>query len=266
MLSTSSIIPLFLFIASFLPPTYFGRQLVSISHCWTFVLLHLLWNNPDHPALHQWGAYIKEFTSIFGPHNAMHNAEIALVKLKMFDNNRFSNFLVWFEAEAFKTGWDYQAIAFHLCTSITPCLQEGLQNVAPTMSYAELKGALMQIDTQYWETEAEHTLYIWPANKPFNTNTAQWTTPTDKPSTTTSPNTTRGPAQNPCPKGIRMTPGTQSPCQTWKMQIPHHLFGIPRCYHYTRGSSHGPKESPGYPTLASTDTECNNTLLKNANF
>jgi len=31
----------------------------------------LLWNNPNHPALHQWGAYIKEFTSIFGPHNAM---------------------------------------------------------------------------------------------------------------------------------------------------------------------------------------------------
>jgi len=61
------------------------------------------------------------------------------------------------------------------------------------MSYAELKGALMQIDTQYWETEAEHTLYIRPANKPFNTNTAQQTTPMDKPSTVTSPNTTRGP-------------------------------------------------------------------------
>jgi len=45
--------------------------------------------------------------------------------------------------------------------------------VAPTMSYAELKGALMQIDTQYWETEAESTLYVQPANKPFNTNTAQ---------------------------------------------------------------------------------------------
>jgi len=82
----------------------------------------LLWNNPDHPALHQWGAYIKEFTSIFGPHNAAHDAEIALVKLKMFDNNRFSNFLVRFEAEAFKTGWDYQAIAFHLHTSIAPRL------------------------------------------------------------------------------------------------------------------------------------------------
>jgi hypothetical protein len=54
----------------------------------------LLRNNPDHPALHQWGAYIKEFTSIFGPHNAARDAEIALVKLKMFDNNRFSNFLV----------------------------------------------------------------------------------------------------------------------------------------------------------------------------
>jgi len=128
----------------------------------------LLWNNPDHPALHQWGAYIKEFTSIFRPHNA----EIALVKLKMFDNNRFSNFHVRFEAEAFETGWDYQAIAFHLHTSIAPHLREGLQIVAPTTSYAELKGALMQIDTQYWETEAEHTLYIWPANKPFNTNTA----------------------------------------------------------------------------------------------
>jgi len=54
----------------------------------------LLQNNPDHPALHQWRAYIKDFTSIFGPHNAARDAEIALVKLKMFDNNRFSNFLV----------------------------------------------------------------------------------------------------------------------------------------------------------------------------
>jgi len=153
----------------------------------------LLWNNPDHPALHQWGAYIKEFTSIFGPHNTMHDAEIALVKLKMFDNNRFSNFLVQFEAEAFKTGWDYQAIAFHLRTSIAPCLRGGLRIVAPTMSYTELKGALMQIDTQYWETEVECTLYIQPANKPFNTNTAQQTTPMDKPSTATPPNAARGP-------------------------------------------------------------------------
>jgi len=42
----------------------------------------LLWNNPNHPALHQWGAYIKEFTSIFGPHNAAHDAEITLSNLK----------------------------------------------------------------------------------------------------------------------------------------------------------------------------------------
>jgi len=153
----------------------------------------LLRNNPDHPALHQWGVYIKEFTSIFGPHNATHDTEITLVKLKMFDNNRFSNFLVRFEAEAFETGWDYQAIAFHLRTSITPCLWEGLWIVAPTMSYAKLKGALMQIDTQHWETEAERTLYVWPANKPFNTNTAQRTTPMDKPSTMTPPNAARGP-------------------------------------------------------------------------
>ncbi|KIJ89521.1 hypothetical protein K443DRAFT_16027 [Laccaria amethystina LaAM-08-1] len=115
----------------------------------------LLRNNPNHPALHQWGAYIKEFTSIFGPHNAARDAEIALVKLKMFDNNRLT-------------------IAFHLRTSIAPRLREGLRNVAPATSYAELKGALMQIDTQYWEAEAEHTLYARPANKPFSTtNTAQ---------------------------------------------------------------------------------------------
>ena len=31
--------------------------------------------------------------------------------------------------------------------------------MAPTKSYAKLKGALMQIDTQYWEAEVEHTLY-----------------------------------------------------------------------------------------------------------
>jgi len=109
----------------------------------------------------------------------------------MFANNRFSNFLVWFEAEAFETGWDYQAIAFHLRTSIAPCLQEGLRIVAPTTSYAELKGALMQIDTQYWETEVECTLYVQPANKPFNTNTAQWTMFPDnnktKPTPTKSP-------------------------------------------------------------------------------
>jgi len=48
-----------------------------------------------------------------------------------------------------------------------------------------------------------------------------------------------------------MTPGTQSPHQTQKVQIPYHLRGIPRCYHYARGSLHGPKESPGYPTMAS---------------
>jgi len=51
-------------------------------------------------------------------------------------------------------GWDYQAIAFQLQTLIAPCLQEGLRNVTPTKTYAELKGALMQIDTQYWEAEA----------------------------------------------------------------------------------------------------------------
>ena len=112
----------------------------------------------------------------------------------MFDNNRFSNFLVRFEAEAFETGWDYRAIAFQLRTSIAPRLREGLRNVAPTKSYAELKGALMQIDTQYWEAEAERTLYTRPAaSKTFNTNTAQRTTSTEKPSTATPPNAARGP-------------------------------------------------------------------------
>jgi len=37
-LSASSIISLFLFIPSFLPPPYFGRWLVSVPCCWTFVL------------------------------------------------------------------------------------------------------------------------------------------------------------------------------------------------------------------------------------
>ena len=111
----------------------------------------------------------------------------------MFDNNRFSNFLVWFETEAFETGWDYWAIAFQLPTFITPHLQEGLWNVAPTKYYAKLKGALMQIDTQYWEAEVECTLYAWPPNKPTNTNTAQWTIPTDKLNTMTPQNATRGP-------------------------------------------------------------------------
>jgi len=40
---------------------------------------------------------------------------------------------------------------------------------------------------------AERTLYVRPANKPFNTNTAQRTTPMDKPSIATSPNAARGP-------------------------------------------------------------------------
>ncbi|KAG5732669.1 hypothetical protein E4T56_gene16770 [Termitomyces sp. T112] len=74
----------------------------------------LLRFDPNNPVLSNWLAFTQEFSSKFGIFDTVAEAEETLFNLQMRDNKRFTTFIVWFKWEAYKTGWNYNALQFTL--------------------------------------------------------------------------------------------------------------------------------------------------------
>ncbi|KAG6859563.1 hypothetical protein C0995_007254 [Termitomyces sp. Mi166 len=74
--------------------------------------------NPDHPLFTNWQMFINKFSSKFGVFNTITEAERKLVSLRMSTDKRFTTFVVQFEKEAYKTGWNYNALRFQLSKAL----------------------------------------------------------------------------------------------------------------------------------------------------
>ncbi|KAG5720969.1 hypothetical protein E4T56_gene424 [Termitomyces sp. T112] len=74
----------------------------------------LLWFDPNNPVLSNWLAFTQEFSSKFHIFDTVAEAEENLFNLQMCNNKCFMTFIVQFEQEAYKTGWNYNALWFAL--------------------------------------------------------------------------------------------------------------------------------------------------------
>ncbi|KAG6872545.1 hypothetical protein C0995_009006 [Termitomyces sp. Mi166 len=107
----------------------FYLQGIALDHYTT--ILHF---NPGHPLFINWQVFINKFSSKFKVFNMVAEAERKLVSLIMSTDKRFTAFIVQFEKEAYKTGWNYNALRFQLSKAL------------PNPTYKSFKNLVTQID------------------------------------------------------------------------------------------------------------------------
>ncbi|KAG5349099.1 hypothetical protein C0989_006028 [Termitomyces sp. Mn162] len=95
----------------------------------------LLWFNPNNPVLSNWLAFTQEFSSKFGIFDTIVEAEENLFNLQMRDNERFTTFIVWFKWEAYKTGWNYNALRFALHRALPQQIKDVLRLTPKQTTY-----------------------------------------------------------------------------------------------------------------------------------
>ncbi|KAG6860135.1 hypothetical protein C0995_015318 [Termitomyces sp. Mi166 len=74
--------------------------------------------NPSHLLFTNWQVFVNKFSSKFGVYDMVAKAERKLMSLRMSTNKHFTMFVVQFEKEAYKTGWNYNALRFQLSEAL----------------------------------------------------------------------------------------------------------------------------------------------------
>ncbi|KAG5332147.1 hypothetical protein C0989_007121 [Termitomyces sp. Mn162] len=120
--------------------------------------------------LSNWLAFTQEFSSKFGVFDTVAEAEENLFNLRMCDNKRFTTFIVRFEREAYKTGWNYNALRFALRRALPQQIKDVLCLAPKQTTYNGYKVLVTQVDQCYWEDCSENTAprTLWNASS--NTN------------------------------------------------------------------------------------------------
>ncbi|KAG5348525.1 hypothetical protein C0989_010160, partial [Termitomyces sp. Mn162] len=116
----------------------------------------LLWFDPNNPVLSNWLAFTQEFSSKFGIFDTIAEAEENLFNLQMHDNKCFTTFIVRFEREAYKTGWNYNALQFALHRALPQRIKDVLRLAPKQTTYDGYKALVTQVDQHYWEDHSEN--------------------------------------------------------------------------------------------------------------
>ncbi|KAG5349927.1 hypothetical protein C0989_001225 [Termitomyces sp. Mn162] len=130
----------------------------------------LLWFNPNNPVLSNWLAFTQEFSSKFGVFDTVAEVEENLFNLRMRNNKRFTTFIVRFKQEAYKTGWNYNALWFALRHALPQRIKDVLHLVPKQTTYDGYKALITQVDQRYWEDCSENTAPRTSWNTSGNTN------------------------------------------------------------------------------------------------
>ncbi|KAG5349619.1 hypothetical protein C0989_002716 [Termitomyces sp. Mn162] len=124
----------------------------------------LLWFDSNNPVLSNWLAFTQEFSSKFGVFDTVAEAEENLFNLQMCDNKRFTTFIVQFEREAYKTGWNYNALRFALCRTLPQQIKDVLCLIPKQTTYDRYKVLVTQVNQCYWEDCSKNTVPQTPWN------------------------------------------------------------------------------------------------------
>ncbi|KAG6896331.1 hypothetical protein C0992_008950 [Termitomyces sp. T32_za158] len=116
----------------------------------------LLWFKPQNPVLSNWQAFVNKFSSKFEVFDTMAKAEDNLFNLKMHPKEWFTTFIIRFEKEAYKTGWNYNALRYALCCTLPQRIKDVLQLASKQPLYNGYKVLVMQVNQHYWEDHSEY--------------------------------------------------------------------------------------------------------------
>ncbi|KAG5733978.1 hypothetical protein E4T56_gene6788 [Termitomyces sp. T112] len=130
----------------------------------------LLRFNPNNPVLSNWLAFTQEFSSKFGVFDTVAEAEENLFNLRMRDSKRFMTFIVRFKREAYKTGWNYNALRFAFHRALPQRIKDVLCLVPKQTTYDGYKALVTQVNQRYWEDCSKNTAPWTSWNTSGNTN------------------------------------------------------------------------------------------------
>ncbi|KAG5348628.1 hypothetical protein C0989_009369 [Termitomyces sp. Mn162] len=140
-------------------------QSITFNHYTT-----LLRFDPNNPMLSNWLAFTQEFLSKFSVFDTIAEAEENFFNLRMRNNERFTTFIVWFEWEAYETGWNYNALRFTLRHTLPQQIKDVLCLTPKQTTYYRYKALVTQVDQCYWEDCSKNTAPWTPWNASGNTN------------------------------------------------------------------------------------------------
>ncbi|KAG6887119.1 hypothetical protein C0995_001344 [Termitomyces sp. Mi166 len=83
--------------------------------------------NLSHPLFTNWQVFVNKFSSKFRVFDMVAEAEKKLVPLRMSTNKCFTAFVVQFEKESYKTGWNYNALRFQFSKALPKHIHNVLQ-------------------------------------------------------------------------------------------------------------------------------------------
>ncbi|KAG6888418.1 hypothetical protein C0995_008331 [Termitomyces sp. Mi166 len=106
----------------------------------------ILYFNPGHLLFTNWQAFVNKFSSKFRVFDIVTKAERKLMSLRISTNEHFTMFVVQFEKEAYKTGWNYNALRFQLSKALLKHIHDVLQLRLKQPTYEGLKNLVIQID------------------------------------------------------------------------------------------------------------------------
>ncbi|KAG6859413.1 hypothetical protein C0995_008850 [Termitomyces sp. Mi166 len=111
--------------------TSYYPQGIALDHY--TIILHF---NLGHPLFTNWQAFVNKFSSKFSMFDMVTKAERKLMFLRMSADKCFTTFIVQFEKEAYKTGWNYNALRFQLSEALPQHIHDVLQ-LAPKQPMSE---------------------------------------------------------------------------------------------------------------------------------
>ncbi|KAG5347375.1 hypothetical protein C0989_012050 [Termitomyces sp. Mn162] len=109
----------------------------------------LLQFDPNNTMLSNWLAFIQKFSSKFIVFDTIAEVEENLFNLWMCNNKHFITFIIQFEWEAYKTGWNYNTLQFALCCALLQPIQDILCLTPKQTTYDSYKALITQVNQHY---------------------------------------------------------------------------------------------------------------------
>ncbi|KNZ76806.1 hypothetical protein J132_06991 [Termitomyces sp. J132] len=109
----------------------------------------LLQFDPNNPMLSNWLAFTQEFLIKFGIFDTVAEVEENLFNFQMHDNKHFMTFIIQFKQEAYKTGWNYNALRFTLHCALPQWIKDILHLAPKQTTYNGYKALITQVDQHY---------------------------------------------------------------------------------------------------------------------
>lgn len=121
---------------------------------WRQIIEH----TPNHTALVIWNDFIAEFARMFGVANAVAESEAKISVAKMRNDDRFTQWIVPWETDAFQTGWNFGALRWALIQALPARVNRALEHTPMPETYQAVKALVETVDRSYWSNRAAHSI------------------------------------------------------------------------------------------------------------